>query len=150
MYMHVCYLYHRPRWTLTSRHGLITEDRAVHLIPGNLVKVHLHVHILNTVHSFSICTCIISYRDKANASNDTRRQLFFFQRKRRAASGGTRTRNLLRSRQMLYHCTCTCTMYTYRNIVWSFGWDVIRVCQFVASSIRSERVTLYPILLHIL
>ena len=26
----------------------------------------------------------------------------FFQRKRRAASGGTRTRDLLRSRQMLY------------------------------------------------
>ena len=27
---------------------------------------------------------------------------FFFQRKRRAASGGTRTRDVLRSRQMLY------------------------------------------------
>ena len=41
------------------------------------------------------CTCVISYRDKANASNDARRQLFFPKRKRRAASGGTQTRDVL-------------------------------------------------------
>ena len=29
-----------------------------------------------------VCTCMISYRDKANASNDTRRQLFFFPREK--------------------------------------------------------------------
>ena len=49
------------------------------------------------------CTCIISHRDKANPSNNTRRQLFFSKRKkRRAALGGTRTHDILRSRQMLY------------------------------------------------
>ena len=40
--------------------------------------------------------CIISHRDKANANNNTQRQL------RRAASGGTRTRDVLHSRQTLY------------------------------------------------
>ena len=59
-------------------------------------SVHVHVQCTRT------CTCIISYRDKANASNDTRRQLFFSKRKRRAASGGTRTHDVLHSRQMLY------------------------------------------------
>ena len=49
------------------------------------------------------CTCIISHRDKANPSNNARRQLSFFpKRKRKAASGGTRARDVLRSRQTLY------------------------------------------------
>ena len=46
--------------------------------------------------------CIFTHRDKANPSNDARRQLFFSKRKRRAASGGTRTRGVLCSRQTLY------------------------------------------------
>ena len=50
----------------------------------------------------STSTCIISYRDKANPSNDTRRQLLFSKRKRRATSGRTQTHDVLRSRQMLY------------------------------------------------
>ena len=63
-------------------------------------KVHV---VLSFNFMYCTCTCIISYRDKANASNNTRRQSFFFpKRKRRAASGGTRTHDVLRSRQMLY------------------------------------------------
>ena len=45
------------------------------------------------------CTCIISHRDKANPSNDARRQLFFFQEKKKSCLG--RDLNLC-SRQTLY------------------------------------------------
>ncbi len=54
------------------------------------LQLIVHVHV------------IISHRDKANPSNDARRQLFFPKGKRRAASGGTRTRDVLCSRQTLY------------------------------------------------
>ena len=34
-----------------------------------------------------LCTCMISYRDKANPSNDARRQLFFSQEKKKSCLG---------------------------------------------------------------
>ena len=59
-------------------------------------------------------TCIISYRDKANASNDTRRQLFFSQRKRRAASGGTRTHDVLHVHDSHIHvCASRARLFVY-------------------------------------
>ena len=50
---------------------------------------HTHVHVGSSYVPAHQCTCIISYRDKANASNDARGQLIISKRKRRAALGGT-------------------------------------------------------------
>ena len=48
---------------------------------------------------FCFIACIISYRDKANASNDTQRQLFFFPEKKKSC---LKRDSNPRSRQMLY------------------------------------------------
>ena len=85
-------------------HGVHVHMHIAHTYIHHMYIHHMYIHVACQsvqVH-ICICTCIISYRDKANASNDTRIQLFFSKRKRTAASGGIRTHDILRSRQTLY------------------------------------------------
>ena len=52
-----------------------------------MLPVHCHLYKNKHTSMLLFVACIIGHRDKANSSNDARRQPSFFKRKRRAATG---------------------------------------------------------------
>ena len=60
-------------------------------------------------------TCIISYRDKANASNDTRRQLFFSREKEELPRAVLEPAIFCILGRCTCSCTCTCMQLNYQS-----------------------------------
>ena len=116
-----------------------------------MYNIHVHVHVQCIAHILymymCMYTCIISYRDKANASNDTRRQLFFSREKEELPRAGLKPAMFcVLGRPLyqlsLYTCTCTvhvqCMLCTFKVLMYSLKSLTLSASSVMVSNMESS------------